>query len=111
MPVNQPNKQAGNHLPVLERNHHMLPVTYVPDGLDATVAWPDKDFRFRNTFPYPVYLRTDVHGGTITASVWARVPQNISGMMAPEEPAVTPAPSETSGTDSHKTPQRQASNM
>lgn len=87
--VRKTNNKTGSHLRITERNHHMLPVTYVPDGLDATVAWPDKDFKFRNTFPYPVYLRTSVHGGTIVASVWARVPNNVHDLVVPDAQAGT----------------------
>jgi vancomycin resistance protein YoaR len=46
-----------------------------PSGFDATVAWPNKDFRFRNTFPHPVYLRSQVSGSRLIVSVWGRVPR------------------------------------
>lgn len=36
------------NLEVLERNSHSLPVSYVPVGQDATVAYGLLDFRFRN---------------------------------------------------------------
>ncbi len=65
-------------LKILERNHHSLPVTYVPRGLDATVAWPGKDFRFRNAYSAPIFLKTAVNGSHLTVSVWARVPQNAA---------------------------------
>ncbi|MBV9469357.1 MAG: VanW family protein [Abitibacteriaceae bacterium] len=75
------NKQIGGQLRIVQREHHSLPVTYVPDGLDATVAWPDKDFKFRNNLSYPVYIRTAVQGERIAVSLWARVPQNVDSII------------------------------
>jgi vancomycin resistance protein YoaR len=60
-------------LKIVERTTHSLPVTYVPRGLDATVAWPSKDFRFRNTFSHPVYLRARAGNSRLVISVWGRV--------------------------------------
>lgn len=70
--VRRTNEKEPN-LKIIERSTHSLPVTYVSPGLDATVAWPGKDFRFRNTFPYPVYLRAVPKDGRLNISVWARV--------------------------------------
>ena len=67
---------AGKPLSIVERSSHSLPVTYVPSGRDATVAWPGKDFRFRNNNNFPVYVRTDANDGRLTISIWGRVPQN-----------------------------------
>ena len=61
---------AGQPLKIVERNTHSLPVTYVPSGRDATVAWPGKDFRFRNAYDFPVYVRTDAGKGRLTISLW-----------------------------------------
>src|SRR5690606_3424174 len=48
--VRRTNGKSSDRLKIVERNHHSLPVHYVPEGLDATVAWPYKDFRFRNNY-------------------------------------------------------------
>lgn len=80
--VRKTNDKTSDHLAIVERNHHSLPVSYVPPGLDATVAWPDKDFRFRNTFPHPVYLRTEISGSRLSISVWGRVPQDTKSVTA-----------------------------
>jgi vancomycin resistance protein YoaR len=68
------NGKRGDHLKIVERYHHSLPVHYVPDGMDATVAWPYKDFRFRNDYSFPIYLRTEINGSHLTISVWGRIP-------------------------------------
>jgi len=39
-----------------ERTHHTLPSSYVELGLDATVDWNNIDFKFKNTFEYPIYI-------------------------------------------------------
>jgi vancomycin resistance protein YoaR len=44
------------NLPVVERYSHGMPVPYVPYGQDATVSYGDKDFRFKNTQPYPILI-------------------------------------------------------
>lgn len=64
---------GAKRLKILERNTHSLPVTYVPRGLDATVAWPSKDFRFRNNFDHPVYIRTTITRSHLRIGIWGRV--------------------------------------
>jgi vancomycin resistance protein YoaR len=71
--VRRTNEKAGRGLKIVQRESHSLPVTYVPTGYDATVAWPYKDFRFRNTYPHPIYLRAVVDGSRLNVSVWGRV--------------------------------------
>ena len=60
---------------IVERNTHSLPVTYVPAGLDATVAWPFKDLKFKNVTDHPVYLRTQMGRTKLTISIWGRIPR------------------------------------
>jgi vancomycin resistance protein YoaR len=67
-----------NPLKITERNSHSLPVTYVPRGLDATVAWPYKDFRFKNVYNYPVFIRTTLERRHLTITMWARVPEGTT---------------------------------
>lgn len=63
-----------NPLKIVERNTHSLPVTYVPPGLDATVAWPGKDFKFRNISQNPVYIHTQMGRSKLAISIWSRIP-------------------------------------
>lgn len=44
------------NLEIVERTNHMYTVGYVPDGLDATVAYNAIDFRFRNNTEYPIRI-------------------------------------------------------
>jgi vancomycin resistance protein YoaR len=72
--VRRTNDKSNGRLKIVERNHHSLPVHYVPPGLDATVAWPYKDFRFRNDYSFPIYVRTEINGSHLTISLWGRIP-------------------------------------
>lgn len=85
--VRKTNDQYQGRLRIVERNFHSLPVTYVPSGLDATVAWPNRDFRFVNKFAFPIYLRTKIDGEHLTVSAWARAPMSS----APVTPLVSGA--------------------
>jgi vancomycin resistance protein YoaR len=39
-----------------QRQHHTIASSYVPIGQDATVSWPDTDYKFVNTLEYPIYI-------------------------------------------------------
>ncbi|TWH56099.1 putative vancomycin resistance protein [Desulfitobacterium sp. LBE] len=74
----QAAKQA--RLEVLERYSHSLPVSYVPVGQDATVAYGALDFRFRNTTQGYLLLNAATGGN------WIRV--RIFGVADSEHPAL-----------------------
>ncbi|NLK94428.1 MAG: vanomycin resistance protein VanB [Clostridiales bacterium] len=40
----------------VERLNHSLPVGYAEKGLDATVAWGSIDYKFKNTYDFPIYI-------------------------------------------------------
>lgn len=40
----------------VERANHSIPVGYLPKGLDATVAWGGIDYKFKNTYDFPIYI-------------------------------------------------------
>lgn len=42
------NAVMMSNLEVVERNAHAWPSDYISDGLDATVDWPNLDFKFKN---------------------------------------------------------------
>lgn len=83
--VRKTNQKVDGGLKIIERNNHSLPVSYVPSGMDATVAWPHKDFRFRNTLSHPIYLRAEMGTRRLNISVWARVPDDVQSVIVPEE--------------------------
>lgn len=48
------------NLEIVKRVNHMYAVGYVPDGLDATVAYNAIDFQFRNNTAFPVRIEARV---------------------------------------------------
>ena len=40
----------------VERYNHSLTVGYLPKGFDATVSWGGPDYKFKNTYDFPVYI-------------------------------------------------------
>jgi vancomycin resistance protein YoaR len=52
-------------LPVLERNTHTRPSSYLKLGLDATVAYPKLNFRFQNDLAAPIAIGITVGGGRV----------------------------------------------
>ncbi|MCL1874508.1 MAG: VanW family protein [Clostridiales bacterium] len=57
-------------LPVIERHPHGQPVTYVPKGKDATVAFGILDFRFRNDLKETVKITAKTEENSITIELW-----------------------------------------
>ncbi|MGI6318577.1 MAG: VanW family protein [Dethiobacteria bacterium] len=54
-------------LAIEERHHHSIPVTYLPPGLDATIAYNYLDLRFRNNLPFHVLIHMQVLGNELRA--------------------------------------------
>jgi vancomycin resistance protein YoaR len=50
------------NLEIVERYHHSRPLSYVPLGRDATVAYGRLDLKFRNSTPNPVLITAGVIG-------------------------------------------------
>ncbi|MDD2629578.1 MAG: VanW family protein [Limnochordia bacterium] len=56
-------------LEIVERHLHGMSVTYIARGMDATVAWPDVDFKFRNNTTLPVIVSAVVAGGQVRVEI------------------------------------------
>jgi len=54
---------------ILERSRHSSPVSYLPLGLDATVAYGYKDFKFRNRHNFPVVIDASLSEDILTVSI------------------------------------------
>lgn len=54
-----------------ERQNHMMPVSYVPMGLDATLADNLIDLKFVNNSEYPIVINTSAGGGTLVIEFWS----------------------------------------
>lgn len=56
-------------LPATERHAHSLPVTYLPKGLDATIAGNYKDLKFKNTYSQPLRIQASAENGALTVTL------------------------------------------
>ena len=50
------NAVARANLTIIDRDPHAWPSNYVEKGEDATVNWPNLDFRFRNDTEWPIFI-------------------------------------------------------
>lgn len=50
------NAVLGTGLVSVERIHHTISSGYVPKGQDATVDYGNLDYKFKNTYKYPIYI-------------------------------------------------------
>ena len=51
-----------------ERHPHSRAVSYIPEGMDATIASGSKDLKFTNTFRYPLVIHASAANGVVTVS-------------------------------------------
>ena len=58
------------NLEIVERYCHYFGVNYLPAGLDATVSWPNPDFKFKNDRDYPIKIEAYVQNGQVTVKIW-----------------------------------------
>ena len=58
-------------LPATERHPHSLVVSYIPQGMDATISTTVKDLKFTNIFDSSIQIiaTTDSETGTLTVSI------------------------------------------
>ena len=58
---------------VTERRPHGRPISYLPVGWDATVAWGHIDFRFVNNTEYPLRIDIWMEYRTVIAEIWGTI--------------------------------------
>ncbi|GAB6169524.1 VanW family protein [Clostridium carnis] len=54
-----------------ERQNHMMTVSYVPLGLDATLADGVIDLKFKNVYDFPVVINAYAGGGALSVELWS----------------------------------------
>jgi len=66
------------NLETVDRRCHTFTVSYLPMGIDATVSWPNCDYKFRNDTDYPIKLivTTNYDERSITCQIWGT---NVTG--------------------------------
>ncbi len=68
-----------SNLEVVYRTNHRFAVTYVPHGLDATVAWGSIDYKFKNSTDYPIRISA-LHRGHQPLSWCFTAPRRTTAM-------------------------------
>lgn len=66
------NAALGAGLRIDERHAHSQPVHYVPEGLDATVSFPDLDLCFTNDNEGPLIIKSGLGGGRVWVKIMGR---------------------------------------
>lgn len=57
-------------LETVERHNHGFFCSYVPAGMDATIAWGSCDFIFRNNQEYPIRIDAVADGDSVTITLY-----------------------------------------
>ncbi len=66
------NAVARADLAITERHPHAWPSTYVNRGEDATVNWPNLDFKFTNDTDTPIFIITYYNNRKISAEIYGK---------------------------------------
>ena len=53
-----------------EVHNHTMPSRYVPRGRDAAVSYGYTDFKFKNPYSHPIYIKNIVSNGAITSKIY-----------------------------------------
>ena len=73
-----------SNLKVTERKNHVFAVAYTPIGLDATVSYGVKDFRFKNSSSYPIKIIAEQSGSEIRVIIKGTKTDSIKVKMETE---------------------------
>jgi len=55
----------------IERRCHSVPSKYVGLGLDATVDWGNIDFKFQNSFDYPIWIESNIRNFQLYVNIYS----------------------------------------
>ncbi len=66
------NAVARANLTIVDRDPHAWPSSYVDKGEDATVNWPNLDFRFRNDTEWPIFIVANYANRKVTVEIYGR---------------------------------------
>lgn len=64
------NAVARANLEIVYRSPHAWPSTYVEKGMDATVNWPNLDFKFRNNTDWPIFIVSYYKSRKVTVEIY-----------------------------------------
>ena len=64
---------ARADLTIVDRDPHAWPSNYVDKGEDATVNWPNLDFRFRNDTDWPIFIVANYANRKVTVELYGKM--------------------------------------
>ena len=67
------NAVARANLKIVTRSPHAWPSNYVDKGEDATVNWPNLDFRFKNDTDWPVFIVAWYKDRKVTVELYGKM--------------------------------------
>jgi len=65
------NAMLSTSIVSLERIHHTISSGYIPKGQDATVDYGNLDYKFKNTFKYPIYIEGFLSNGNLYFNIYS----------------------------------------
>lgn len=66
------NAVARANLKIIDRDPHAWPSNYVDKGEDATVNWPNLDFRFQNNTDWPIFIVANYANRKVTVEIYGK---------------------------------------
>ena len=64
------NAVARANLEIVDRSPHAWPSNYVDKGMDATVNWPNLDFKFKNNSEWPIFIVSYYEKRKVTVEIY-----------------------------------------
>lgn len=68
---------------ILEFHPHSFYISIYPEGREATVAWPYKDLRFRNTLDSAIVIDTSYTNSSVTVTFWGTKEYQVQAGKSP----------------------------
>ena len=65
------NAVLRSGLDSVQRQPHSVPLSYVPKGLDATISYGDIDYKFKNTWEWPLYIKSFTEENNIYVQIYS----------------------------------------
>jgi vancomycin resistance protein YoaR len=65
------NAILGTEINSVERTHHTISSGYIPKGQDATVDYGNLDYKFKNTFKYPIYIEGFISNRNVFFNIYS----------------------------------------
>lgn len=64
------NAALISNMEIVEVHNHTYPSRYAPKGKDAAVSYGYIDFKFKNPYSHPVYIKNIIKNGAITTKIY-----------------------------------------